>query len=202
MCSRFLFSEKQNSEEVRRFCAIAEQRFGGELWSRGEILPGMCFPVLLAGKKKAEMKLMNWGYSLNSGNLLINARSESVDRKPVFAADFRERRCAVLTTGFYEWGKDEERTKFLFTGSDPVMYLAGICNLEGKFAILTTQANGSVKGIHHRMPVILPKGKVLTWLNDVDAARGILTLEMPSLTAEDQAEDEPGRDFRGSWNPQ
>ena len=62
------------------------------------------------------------------------------------------------------------------------MYLGSIFNTEGRYTILTTEANSSVRGIHHRMPVIVPKGKLLEWLKDVEAAREILCGQMPVLT--------------------
>ena len=184
MCGRFLFSSELESPEVQRFCALAERCFPGERWSCGEVLPGMRFPVLVRGREKAVLRLMAWGYEQKNGELLINARGESASVKPTFSADFAQRRCAILTTGFYEWGKDEERTKFRFTGKSDVLYLAGMYNSNGRFVILTTEANASVRGIHHRMPVLLSREMVLTWLKDTHKAQEILRGEMPELTAE------------------
>ena len=183
MCGRFLFSTEPNCPEVQRFCTLAEKRFAGDQWSRGEVMPGMRFPVLVRGEEKASLELMTWGYDMN-GRVLVNARSESITEKPMFSSDFSARRCAILTTGFFEWGKDEERTKFLFTGKTNVLYLAGIYNHAGQFVILTTEANSSVRAIHHRMPVILSGGSVIPWLGNSAYAQDMLKGEMPLLMAE------------------
>jgi len=182
MCGRFLFSDEVQCPEVLRFSALADERFAKDSWSRGEVTPGTAYPVLVRGENKAALQLMTWGYERTDGSLLINARAESVEEKRTFASDFQLRRCAILVTGFFERGKDEERTKFLFRAEGPCMYLGAIFNTEGRYTILTTEANSSVRGIHHRMPVIVPKGKLLEWLKDVEAAREILRGQMPVLT--------------------
>jgi len=184
MCGRFLFSDEDRCPEIRRFCTLAEEKFPGSGWSRGEVTPGSLYPILVRGKEKADMRLVSWGYTRERGAPLINARAESVEQRVTFAEDFRSRRCVILTTGFFEWGKDEERTKFLFTAKEPVMYLAGIYSTEGRFVVLTTEANKSVRGIHSRMPVIIPGKQVRLWLCTTQAAREMLSAVMPELTAE------------------
>lgn len=182
MCGRFLLSDESECPEVRRFCALADEQFSKDGWSRGEVTPGALYPVFVKGENKAVLQLMTWGYGRTDGRLLINARAESIEGKRTFASDFRYRRCAVLVTGFFEWGKDEDRTKFLFRSEEPCMYLGAIHNTEGNYTILTTEANSSVRGIHHRMPLIIPGNKLLIWLRDIHAAREILTERMPLLT--------------------
>ena len=41
---------------------------------------------------------------------------------------------------------------------------------ERRFVILTTEANPSMEDVHSRMPVILPSGGLLEWINDAGAA--------------------------------
>jgi len=45
----------------------------------------------------------------------LNARSETAEQKPVFAESFRERRVILPSDGFYEWSRDGNKTKYLFT---------------------------------------------------------------------------------------
>jgi putative SOS response-associated peptidase YedK len=44
-----------------------------------------------------------WAKDKTIGYKTINARGESVALKPAFHAAFRQRRCLVPATGFYEW---------------------------------------------------------------------------------------------------
>ena len=50
-----------------------------------------------------------------------------------------------------------------------------------RYVILTTSANESMKDVHHRMPVILPKDKLQMWTSDTDAAMNYLHSDMPQL---------------------
>jgi putative SOS response-associated peptidase YedK len=48
--------------------------------------------------------------------------------------------------------------------------MAGLYNYyqdELKFVILTTEANDSMRDVHHRMPLVIPREEIETWiLND------------------------------------
>lgn len=89
----------------------------------------------------------------------------------------------IPSTGFYEWGADKR--KYLFRlPVEQTLYMAGIYReYEGirRYVILTTAANASMKGIHDRMPVILPRDKLQMWMCDTDEAIRYLRAEMPPL---------------------
>lgn len=51
----------------------------------------------------------------------------------------------------------------------------------GRFAIVTTAANASMREVHHRMPVILGEEEIDDWLFDPAAAAEILQLIPPEL---------------------
>lgn len=45
---------------------------------------------------------------------MINARAETVDKKPAYRNAFRHRRCLIPSEGFYEWKADKGKmTPFL-----------------------------------------------------------------------------------------
>jgi putative SOS response-associated peptidase YedK len=127
--------------------------------------------------------LLRWGLvpsfaeDQGGGHHLVNARSETVARKPAFREPFRKRRCLVPATGFYEWRRvGRARDPYLLKmGDGRTFAFAGVWDRwEGETArlescsILTTAANALVAPIHDRMPVILDRSTYDLWL-DPDA---------------------------------
>ena len=53
----------------------------------------------------------SWAKDPAIGNRLINARAETVATKPAFRAALKERRCLILTDGFYEWQAQGRRKR-------------------------------------------------------------------------------------------
>jgi len=47
----------------------------------------------------------HWAEDPKIGNKLINARAETLLKKPAFKESFLRRRCLVPADGFYEWKK-------------------------------------------------------------------------------------------------
>lgn len=153
----------------------------------GEIFPTNEAPVIL-GKEQGDF--FHWGFpNFRNKRPVINARSETVAEKPMFQKSFKNRRCIIPASGFYEWDSkdlDEKgrKRKYLFRGKESKpLYLAGIWTVFDqipRYVILTTEANASIK-IHHRMPVILPKTGIYQWIDDEAYARNYLQREMPRL---------------------
>jgi putative SOS response-associated peptidase YedK len=111
----------------------------------------------------------------SAGRSPINARAETVPVKPSFKNAFKYRRCIIPATGFYEWkSSGKEKQPWYFTNeAGGNFYFAGLWEVwhgpDGEqlntCAIITVPANEKIKFIHHRMPLILPEGKILPWLN-------------------------------------
>lgn len=137
---------------------------------------------------------MRWGFvpqwykTVNDGPLLINARAETLAEKPAFGEACRTRRCLIPATGFYEWSKNSDGARLPWyiqrTDSQPVVF-AGVWqrwdNGDAPLttcAIVTTDANGPMSGIHHRMPVVLTPDNWGLWLGE--AGRGAATLMRPA----------------------
>lgn len=89
-------------------------------------------------------------------------------RKRMFRDSVRTKRILVPSRGFYEW--DSKKTKYTFQRTDKKpLLMAGCWNQFGacqRFVILTTEANESVKSVHHRMPLILDPEDAWIWLMD------------------------------------
>lgn len=115
-----------------------------------------------------------WAKDISIGNKMINARAETIIEKPSFKQAFRNRRCLVLSNGFFEWEKSKEKTPYRICLQDCAPFsMAGIWeswkSVEGEmirsFSIITTRANSLIENIHDRMPVILKREDENKWLS-------------------------------------
>ena len=181
VCGRYQFTAEQ-SAEILRIVQMVQEKYGGDAWRPGEVRPTAMAPVLVSKAGEAVPELYRWGYRL-PGSLVINARAESVEEKPMFRRSMDNGRCVVPSTGFFEW--DSEKRKYLFTMPDSdALYMAGLWAVrDGQpcYCIVTTKANDSMGGVHPRMPLVLEQKQVRLWLEDTDAARELLRQTPPML---------------------
>lgn len=117
-----------------------------------------------------------WAKDPSIGNKMINARAETIDQKPAFRNSFKQKRCVVLASGFYEWRKvDGRKSKvpyFIKLKSGEPFTIAGLWDVwkspEGEqiasATLVTTSPNELMKQIHNRMPVILDDESRDKWL--------------------------------------
>ncbi len=117
----------------------------------------------------------HWAKDHKIGSRMINARAETVAEKPSFRSSLRRRRCLVLADGFYEWqrnGEAKRPMRIVMRSGEPFAF-AGIWSVwkdpEGNrvptCAIITTTANDTLRPIHERMPVVLPRSLEKFWLD-------------------------------------
>ena len=181
MCGRYQFTAEQ-CEEIRRIAQAIQQKYGKGAWTPGDVRPANVAPVILSEGGKLGPRLMKWGYQL-PGTLVINARAETAQEKPLFRESVRSRRCLIPSTGFYEW--DGQKRKYLFTlPGEGALYMAGLYDRRGNkdcYCILTTAPNESMRPVHDRMPLILTGDQKHRWLSDDTAAGEILTARPPEL---------------------
>ncbi|EJN61124.1 SOS response-associated peptidase [Halogranum rubrum] len=144
----------------------------------------------------------SWADSESVGNKRINARAETVHEKRSFAEAYEQRRCLVLADGFYEWvkqesGKQPYRVAFtddrpfamagLWERWTPPQTQTGLSDFGGgvapdadpepleTFTVITTEPNGLVSKLHHRMAVVLDESEEETWLTgDADEVQSLL----------------------------
>ena len=120
----------------------------------------------------------HWAKDAKIASQLINARSEGAASKPVFRDALKQRRCLIIVDGFYEWRHEpgtKKKTPLYFQMKDGNPFaLAGLWStwkppdqdaVLKTCTILTTSANELIKGIHERMPVILPASAFDSWLD-------------------------------------
>ncbi len=120
MRGRHQFSGEQ-CKEIQRITGIIDRKYGTGTWQPGEVRLTAKAPVLLAGKSGTVPELMSLG-CWSAGPLVINARAETAAMKTVFRENVAVRRCAVPSTGFFEW--DAAKQKFFFTlPREPALYM-------------------------------------------------------------------------------
>lgn len=154
-----------------------------------EIFPSQKAPVVLNGGRNKEIELFKWGFSPSYlSNLIINARSETLDQKKTFKKPFKNKRCLIPANGFFEWKKQgNKKVKHrIYLEDQAIFTFAGLYdtykNDSGEdvksFTIITTQANKEVSEIHNRMPVILHDQNIEDWLDpsnkDTDRLKDLL----------------------------
>lgn len=116
----------------------------------------------------------HWADDPSIGNRLINARAETLAEKPSFQDAYENRRCLVLSDGFYEWREDGgvKQPYRICRPDDEPFAMAGLWERwEGNgevretATIVTTEPNDVVAPLHDRMAAILPPGEERRWLN-------------------------------------
>ncbi len=182
MCGRFVSTVPPSGLEA----LFSAQSCGESLNPSYNVAPSMeIYGVIGApGSVSRELKVFRWGFGQRSEkkgqspNFLINARIETVDSKPRFAASFKHRRCLVPADGFYEWNRGFKRKgrqpSYIYKPDHKPLAMAGIWEFNSRegesetrpsLVILTRQADGCMSDIHDRMPVTLPSSLWARWLD-------------------------------------
>ena len=120
----------------------------------------------------------HWAEDEKIGYKLINARAETVSEKPSFRSAFKQRRCLIPTSGFYEWKREGHRKQpYYFQVKDaPIFSMAGIWEswqapnrqIIESCSIITTDANELVSEVHGRMPVIINQDSYSRWFDGLE----------------------------------
>lgn len=182
MCGRFYIDD----ETVREIEKIA-RKIDSKNAKTGDVHPSEPALVLRADSDSMVAEVLKWGYEAARKNILIfNARSETVRKKPMFRYDYETHRCLIAANKFYEW-KDigaKKKEKYEFFAPGEILYLAGIYHKDpegGHFTILTREAEGCMSGIHHRMPLILRREEMKSWLFSIAEAEKLLEVHFTEL---------------------
>ena len=134
-------------------------------------------PILVVrggGRRGRALEFVSWGIRPDgpASRLVINARSETVARRPLFRDLVRSDRGAVLADAFYEWRNESgvKRAYLVRRRDGRPMALAGLLapasaeRSARSGVILTTAANRLLRPLHGRMPVVLDGRTEEDWL--------------------------------------
>lgn len=178
MCGRFSLT-KEEAEIEKRFNA---RFYSDDLVKRYNVAPSQ-LSLVITEQEPQSLQLFKWGLipswakEKSIGNRMINARSETVREKPSFRRLIKNKRCLVITDGFYEWKKNGSGTKTPFRiceENEELFSFAGLWDewtdkesgeIIKSFTIMTRAANDKVAHVHDRMPVILDPEEEPSWLD-------------------------------------
>lgn len=185
MCGRYVLFSDTEEQEIWDIIDEVQRKTNGEI-KTGEIYPTDKVPILIQRDSVITPEAVKWGFpNFQRNGVIINARAETVQEKPMFRRSLESKRCVIPSTGFYEWSHDGKKIKYRFNLPDTeILYMAGLYNeFDGQpcFVILTTGANRSMVEIHNRMPVVLNKDGVSDWMADESVALHLLDQEPPQL---------------------
>ena len=175
MCGVF-YVDDDTIREIEKIARKIDQKQA----ATGDVHPTQPALILRADHGEMVSEVLKWGYEAYGKKApIFNARSETVQERPMFRYDFEERRCLIPAGKFYEWKQDgtEKKEKYEFFTPDKILYLAGIYHKDpegDRFTILTRAAEGCMTGIHHRMPLILYKKDMGKWLFSKEEAEKLL----------------------------
>jgi len=144
------------------------------------IAPTQISPVLLNdGKRKVKPMcwglVPSWAKDKTIGAKMINARSETLREKPSFQSLIYQKRCIVISDGYFEWKREGKKKKpyYIRDPDGKLLPMAGLwdewVDKQGKkwltYTVITTDPSNQINHIHNRMPVILDKPEMDLWIN-------------------------------------
>ncbi|MEO6423419.1 MAG: SOS response-associated peptidase, partial [Candidatus Nitrotoga sp.] len=111
-------------------------------------------------------ELLHWGFlpawADPAGQKPINARVETAANKPYFRKAWKAGRCLIPADGWYEWlgTAKSKQPYFIHRSDDQPILMAGLYETDShvnitSFAILTTEADGALRDVHNRKPLVL-----------------------------------------------
>jgi putative SOS response-associated peptidase YedK len=154
---------------------------------------GQYIPVITETRDGRQFQKMFWGFTPSweraekGGMKPGNAKAETVSTTNMFRASFKQRRCVVPATGFFEWqGQTGSKELLPFTvPNQEILALPGVWDSwkmpngewRKSLAIITCTPNQDIVAYHDRMPVILSVDDAIRWISEdtpPDELKGLL----------------------------
>tara|TARA_Y100001970_G_scaffold274122_1_gene373375 strand:- start:4410 stop:5048 length:639 start_codon:yes stop_codon:yes gene_type:complete len=149
-------------------------------------------PVLvIKNEGKIKTTFMTWGFISpwakdpfdKAKPRPFNARSETVQEKKLFQSSWRNKRCLIPASAFFEKGfriRKENHQTFWLGGIWSSWSSKDGAEIES-CCVLTTQPNHLLKPLHSRMPVVVPNGYEEQWtqnVKDLDELKVLIPIMM------------------------
>ena len=170
MCGRYYL--EISKDELSHISNIEEFEFEPNF----NIAPQSKVPAIINNS----LTMTTWGYypdwlkSQANSRPLFNTRFESVQEKKTFQSAFKNNRCIIPISGWYEWKRDGEiKTPYYFF-SNSTMFAAGLfwtrSSGDIETSIITREASSNLNVVHNRSPLILNDDELAIWNSDIDSS--------------------------------
>jgi putative SOS response-associated peptidase YedK len=187
MCGRFVGNF--NTEDLVNEIGDAVEAFGltlrvpdfdGPLLQNFNVAPTHVVPILRVIGSEVVVDVMRWGLipiwakDASIGAKMINARSETITEKPSFKGLVPGHRCIIPMNGFYEWNRDNPKTKipYFVTRTDGRLMLGAgiwsdspIVDEARTFALITRDSVDDLSAVHDRSPVEFTAQDAVEWMS-------------------------------------
>lgn len=161
MCNAYRCGDEIKAQaDLRRALRLDRSRFGRLIrrTDRGPVYRGDGILVE-----------MRWGFERPRLGSINNSREDKLDG-PMWRTAYRERRCLIPATGYYEFsGRKGAKRAHLFSRADETwMWIAGLWEESPEhglcYTMVTTDPNAVAATVHDRMPAILEPHELEDWL--------------------------------------
>lgn len=165
MCGRFTLSS--NLEDLKNEYS---NNLSGNFPAKYNISPGQTSAVIFFTRNQYKLLNIEWGFkTFRNGNLIINARSETLNKKRSFQELVKFQRCLVPANSWFEWS-EPKKPYLIKNKKNKIISFAGLYKIEEdgekKFIIITSEAYGSLRKIHNRTPLVVKQKDFVNWLGD------------------------------------
>ena len=191
MCGRYVSPEQA---AIERAWHIGRHNNKNPFVERFNVSPTSTIPLLRLAPESGELELVPaiwglipvWWKELKPPRFTFNARCEEAATKPMWRSPLQSGRCLVPAVGWYEWQaiervdpatgevKPAKQPHFIHSKDGKLVTFAGILSQQRgandgppiiSCAFLTGPAAPTVSAVHDRMPVVLPDGAHVAWLD-------------------------------------
>ncbi|MCY0874735.1 MAG: SOS response-associated peptidase [Firmicutes bacterium] len=193
MCGRFSVTH-EDWDILTDIYGLGDARFVAPA-PRYNIAPTQEVPALYWDMEadRPQIAPMRWGLLPDSAYATINARSESLLQRPTYRSLVENMRCLIIADGYYEWAKGtspkEKQPYYVRLRDHRLFAMAGLHSIRRHpkteqpmhtFTIITTAGNEAMQQIpHDRMPAILKRSQLQTWLMPQTKPSDALSLLQP-----------------------
>jgi putative SOS response-associated peptidase YedK len=176
MCARYIYlpilQYLKKMRELQDY-EINKDQFNYENWN---VAPRQQI-VAIANRQSPGLDQFTFGITpaFNEKLLLFNAREDKILSGKGYWQRFKNNRCLIFASGFYEWSgpKTNRQPYFFNVAEQEVFAFAGLWHSvevdgqERKMAtIITTTPNEMLEPLHDRMPVILARNAWMDWIQE------------------------------------